>query len=160
MSKEKRIEQPSISQESGRFAEQSVEKSLDGAKLEKFSQSKEQPENDNISPTVNLDDGETSSNAQANIASVIHQKIENVLAEGMEDVYLSLDAGTQKVFKTKGEDVSVKITNLLLQAKIKVKEITKLILEWLRLIPRVNKHYLEQEAKIKTEKILKINQPK
>ena len=160
MPKEKSIEQPLISPESGRFAEQSAEKSLDGPKLERFSQSNEKPENDNISPTLNLDDGVSSSNTQANAVSVIHKKIENVLAEGMDDVYLSLDAGTQRVFKTKGEEVSVKITNLLLQAKIRVKEITKLILEWLRLIPRVNKHYLEQEAKIKTEKILKINQPK
>jgi len=160
MSKEKRIEQPLVNSESNSLPEQSVEKSADGAKLEKSFQNKNRPQEDNFSPTLPLNDGGNYQTTQDNTAAVIHKKIENVLAEGMDNVYLSLDAGTQRTFKTKGEEVSVKITNLLLQAKIKVKEITKLILEWLRLIPKVNKHYLEQEAKIKTEKILKINQPK
>jgi hypothetical protein len=78
----------------------------------------------------------------------------------MENAFLSLDAGLQRVFKLKGEETSNKITILLMQTKIKVSTITKLILEWLRIIPKINKHYLEQEAKIKTDNILKIKQQK
>jgi hypothetical protein len=37
---------------------------------------------------------------------------------------------------------------------IKAKEVLKLIVIWLRFIPHVNKYFLEQESKIKTDKIL------
>jgi len=33
--------------------------------------------------------------------------------------------------------------------------IMELVYEWLRMIPKVNKFFLEQEAKIKTDKLLK-----
>jgi len=33
--------------------------------------------------------------------------------------------------------------------------IMELVLEWLRMIPKVNKYFLEQEAKIKTDRIVK-----
>ena len=39
---------------------------------------------------------------------------------------------------------------------IQMKKILKLIREWLLIIPGVNKFFLEQEAKIKAEKIQQI----
>ena len=43
--------------------------------------------------------------------------------------------------------------------KVKVKEIVKLIIEWLKIIPGASRYFLEQEAKIKTDKILKLKKP-
>ena len=33
--------------------------------------------------------------------------------------------------------------------------VMELVYEWLRMIPKINKYFLEQEAKIKTDKIVK-----
>lgn len=59
-------------------------------------------------------------------------------------------------FRVKGEETTKKINELLGQTKIKVKKIINLIKAWLKIIPGVNKFFLEQETKLKTDKILKI----
>jgi len=84
----------------------------------------------------------------------IEKDIEGILAKGLDNVFLSMDAGTQQEFKKKGEETSQAIVVLLQKAKLKVKKIINLIVSWLKIIPRVNKYYIEQEAKIKTEEIL------
>ncbi len=84
------------------------------------------------------------------------KQIENVLSDGLEDVYFSMDKRQQRVFKETGEKVAEQIYVLLHDAKIKVKKIFELILNWLRLIPEVNKWFVLQEAKLRTDKILKI----
>jgi hypothetical protein len=43
-------------------------------------------------------------------------------------------------------------------AKFKVKAIVDLIKKWLAIIPGVNKFFLEQEAKIKTDQIIALKQ--
>ncbi len=82
------------------------------------------------------------------------KNIEGILAKGLDTVFLSMDAGTQQEFKKKGEEVSKEIVVLLQKAKLRVKKIINLIAGWLKIIPKANKYYIEQEAKIKTEEIL------
>ncbi len=84
----------------------------------------------------------------------VEKDIEGILAKGLDNVFLSMDASTQLEFKKKGEKTSQAIVVLLQKAKLKVKKIINLIVSWLKIIPRVNKYYIEQEAKIKTEEIL------
>ena len=84
----------------------------------------------------------------------VEKDIEGILAKGLDNVFLSMDAGTQQEFKKKGEETSQAIVVLLQKAKLKVKKIINLIVSWLKIIPRVNKYYIEQEAKVKTEEIL------
>ena len=84
----------------------------------------------------------------------IEKNIEGILAKGLDNVFLSMDAGTQQEFKKKGEKTSQAIVVLLKKTKLKVKKIINLIVSWLKIIPKVNKYYIEQEAKIKTEEIL------
>jgi hypothetical protein len=81
------------------------------------------------------------------------KKVEEILSKDMEKVFLSLDSGTQIKFKQKGEETARKITELLKTGKAKLKKIVSLIVEWLRIIPQVNKYFLEQEAKIKADEI-------
>ncbi|MFA6307680.1 MAG: hypothetical protein WCS88_03220 [Patescibacteria group bacterium] len=159
MVQDPKIEQINISPEQANSSEQSPEKILDSTKIEQSTEflSKEKLDDDQIAAQVAIVN-DKAQKVQPATSEIIHKKVENILSDGMDIVFLSLDAGTQRIFKLKGEEVSTKITILLLEAKIKVGEITKLILEWLRIIPKVNKYYLEQEAKIKTDKILKINQ--
>lgn len=81
-------------------------------------------------------------------------RIESVLEEDLIDLYAQLPSDKQAEFKRVGEDTARKIDILLAQAKVQVKKILKLITQWLRIIPGVNTYFLEQEAKIKTDKLL------
>ncbi|MGI6347893.1 MAG: hypothetical protein ACOXZ1_01725 [Patescibacteria group bacterium] len=84
------------------------------------------------------------------------KKIDKILAEGLEDVFLGMTPKQQKKFKTEGEKTVKKINVLLRDAKVKIKKIVDLIRRWLRNIPKVNKHFLEQEAKIKADRIVNL----
>ncbi len=88
--------------------------------------------------------------------SVLHQKIEAILEEDLEEVYFSMNERQQEIFKKKGEETTTKIIKLIKEEKSTFKKIFKLILSWLRFIPGVNKFFIEQESKIKTDRILSI----
>lgn len=83
-------------------------------------------------------------------------KVEKILAEGLEEDYKKLPPIVQQEFKLKGEQTASKIGELLKTTKVKIKSIFRLILEWLSLLPNVNRFFLEQEAKIKTDHILNL----
>lgn len=84
------------------------------------------------------------------------KKIESILEEDLADVYLSMNEKDRLKFKQKGDETTGKIKELLARAHVKAKEIVNLLIDWLKLIPGVNRFFLEQEAKIKADKILAI----
>lgn len=84
------------------------------------------------------------------------RKIETILEEDLADVFRSMKPAEQARFKQKGEETAGKIKELLARAHVKAKEIVNLLIDWLKLIPGVNRFFLEQEAKIKADKILAI----
>jgi hypothetical protein len=83
-----------------------------------------------------------------------------ILSDGLNDVFLSMTPKQQKKFQEEGIKTVNKINKLLSQTKIKMKRIIDLIRRWLKNIPKVNKYFLEQEAKIKTDKILNLKNDK
>ncbi len=88
------------------------------------------------------------------------KKIEEVLADDLEEMYLKMSPEKRQEFKTRGEQTAKEINNLLNQTKVKVKRIIDLIKKWLSMLPGVNKFFLEQEAKIKTDKIMALKNNK
>lgn len=88
------------------------------------------------------------------------KQIDMILSDGLNDVFLSMTPKQQKKFQEEGIKTVNKINKLLSQTKIKVKRIIDLIRRWLKNIPKVNKYFLEQEAKIKTDKILNLKNDK
>ncbi len=82
--------------------------------------------------------------------------IDSILSEGLNEVFLKMNPAEQAVFKKTGEETVVKISKLLMETKVKVNKIVDLIRKWLKLIPGVNKFFLEQEVKIKADKIMRI----
>ncbi len=84
------------------------------------------------------------------------KEIDDVLAFGLNDIFLSLSPEKQEEFKQKGEETVAKINNLLDKAKVNLGKIVILIKKWLAIIPGVNRFFLEQEAKIKADKIIKL----
>lgn len=83
-------------------------------------------------------------------------RIEKIMEEGLGDAYSRLSPVAKQEFKIKGEETANKIRELLDNAKVKTKNIFRLIWEWLKMLPGINHFFLEQEAKIKTDKILSL----
>lgn len=84
------------------------------------------------------------------------EQIEKILSEGLEDTYLQMPPQAQAEFRAKGEETTRKINLLLGQAKVKIRKIVELIRDWLKIIPGVNRFFLEQEAKIKADRVIKL----
>jgi len=86
----------------------------------------------------------------------LHQNIEAVLEEGLGDLYFSLSPEKQQVFKAQGEQTAKKIIVLMETAKITFRKVFNLIKKWLKIIPGLNRFFVEQEAKIKADRIIEI----
>ncbi|MFA6428075.1 MAG: hypothetical protein WCW02_00825 [Candidatus Buchananbacteria bacterium] len=82
--------------------------------------------------------------------------IEDILEEDLNEVYFALPPQEQIIFKQEGEKAARKIFDLLKGVTIKVREVIRAIAGWLKVIPGINRFFLEQEVKIKTAKILKL----
>ncbi len=83
-------------------------------------------------------------------------RIERVMEEDIVDAFKEMTPVQQQEFKIKGEETAWQIRQILKKTKFKLKEIFKLLFEWLRLLPGVNKFFIEQEAKIKADKIFSL----
>jgi len=81
------------------------------------------------------------------------EEVEDILEEDLAAVYKELDVTTKKTFKVQGEETAKQIVVTIHKVKHHTKKIIKLISKWLRIIPGINKFFVEQEAKIKTDKI-------
>ncbi|OGY47462.1 MAG: hypothetical protein A3J65_03200 [Candidatus Buchananbacteria bacterium RIFCSPHIGHO2_02_FULL_45_11b] len=88
------------------------------------------------------------------------KKIESILEEDLQDAYFSLDMDLQQKFKAEGEKTAAKIERLLNETKVKTSKVLKLILDWLKMIPGINRFFLNQEAKIKTDRLIKMKPDK
>lgn len=83
--------------------------------------------------------------------------IEKIMEEGIADAYQELTAIQKQQFKIKGEETARAIKKLLKETKVKVKKVFELLFEWLKLLPGINRFFLMQEAKIKTDKIIALH---
>lgn len=83
-----------------------------------------------------------------------YKKIEGILEEGLGEAYQRMNPVDQHEFRIKGEETAIEIMKIISLPKIKIKKIIALIISWLKIIPGVNRFFLEKEAKIKAEKIL------
>ena len=83
--------------------------------------------------------------------------IERILEEDLSEIYFKLPATDQASFRLKGEETARQINTLLSATTIKLKQIIDAIRGWLQLIPGVSKFFLDQEAKIKADRLLKLH---
>ncbi len=87
---------------------------------------------------------------------VLTQEIEDVLAEDLGDIYKNLPPEKQKKFKEEGEKTATRIKQMIETGKLHGRKLVQLIIHWLKLIPGVNTFFLEQESKIKADKLIEI----
>ncbi|MFA6908758.1 MAG: hypothetical protein WC289_02620 [Patescibacteria group bacterium] len=92
--------------------------------------------------------------------SAIVREIESILSDGLQEIYMELPPEKQELFRRQGEETASKIVVLLQQVKVQVGKVVMLIRDWLKIIPGVNKFFLEQEAKIKTDQLLALRKSK
>lgn len=83
-------------------------------------------------------------------------KIEKVLEENIGEAYQLLSPSGKQAFKIKGEKTTATVKEMIQSGHAKARKIFSLLLEWLRMLPGVNRFFLEQEAKIKTDKLMKL----
>lgn len=84
------------------------------------------------------------------------EEIDKILSDGLGEVFLSLPPQKQLEFQKGGEETVKKINELFSKAKVTLKKVVDLIKRWLKIIPGLNNFFLEQEAKIKADRIIKL----
>lgn len=84
------------------------------------------------------------------------KQIEKVLEKDLAEIYLNLSPDKQEEFRARGEETAREINKLLQKTRVKAREVIDLIKKWLSVIPGINKYFLEQEAKIKADEILRL----
>jgi hypothetical protein len=89
-------------------------------------------------------------------ADAVQKRVEQVLEEGLGDIYQKLDPATQAKFRHEGEVTAQRVTELLKQAAVKVVEVLRVIRRWLAMLPGVSDLFIESQAKLKAEKLMKL----
>jgi len=87
-------------------------------------------------------------------------EIEKILEEGLTEEYEKLSPIAKQEFRLKGEQTAFKVRELMKSTRVKARKILKLIFDWLRILPGVNRFFLEQEAKIKADRIFQLKEEK
>lgn len=84
-------------------------------------------------------------------------KVETILSEDLVETYRDMPLDLQVKFKNEGERIAQVIWQMIKSAKVQAKKIFQMIINWLKMIPGVNRYFLEQESKIKTDRILALS---
>ena len=91
-----------------------------------------------------------------------YQEVEKILESGLEGMFIKLPPAKKQEFKIQGEQAAKQITQLLNTTSLKIIEFSrrvfKLIISWLKIIPGVNKFFIEQEAKLKADQIVALKE--
>ncbi len=83
-------------------------------------------------------------------------EIEGIMASGLDDVYMTLPPEQRQKFRILGEQTAININQLVQSGKANWRKIKDLLMNWLRLIPGVDKYFLEKEAKLKADRLMKL----
>ena len=119
---------------------------------------KEVSANEKLSQSVNatLPNNANAPVKTAVIKTATRKSIESILSEDMKELFQNMDAAHKAEFKKQAEETASALEILIATAKATARKVVKLISNWLKLIPGVNQFFLEQEAKIKTDKLMEL----
>lgn len=83
-------------------------------------------------------------------------ELEKILEDGLGDYVAAMPEEARTRFLYKGQETATAISLMVRALKVHAKKVVELIRNWLLTIPGVNKFFLEQEAKIKTDRVLEL----
>jgi hypothetical protein len=87
-------------------------------------------------------------------------EVEKILEDGLDEFYASLPEDVKPVFKRRGEEAAIEIGSMVRSLRANAKRLISIITGWLKTIPGVNRYFLEQEAKIKADRIMALIEEK
>ena len=138
------------------------EKTTEALEQEKLALEKER---EAVKKEIEADKEDLGTVASAAVAAATQDKKNPVmggggggLEDGLDPYFLKMTPAEKAEFKKVGEETAGKVMTLLKETKVKVVKILELIANWLKMIPGVNKYFLEQESKIKTDTLLKMKE--
>ncbi len=104
---------------------------------------------------------QVSDDAQAAIQSAVAKDpvtlgVEKILEDGLGEYVSAMPEEARVRFLYKGQETAEQVSGMVKTLKVHAKKVVELIRAWLLTIPGVNKFFLEQEAKIKTDKVLEL----
>ncbi len=85
-------------------------------------------------------------------------ELEKILEDGLGEYVSSMPEEARTRFLYKGQETAQRLAVMVQGVKIQAKKVVELIRDWLLTIPGVNKFFLEQEAKIKTDRVLEFDE--
>lgn len=110
--------------------------------------------------TVAVSDGSQAGGASSSVAArpkdEITVQLEKILEDGLGEYVAAMPEEARTRFLYKGQETAGKLSVMVHGVKIQAKKVIELIRDWLLTIPGVNKFFLEQEAKIKTDRVLEL----
>jgi hypothetical protein len=154
-----------------KLAKEEIQKEKKEKQEKKSETKKEKKEKEPSSAEATAGEGKTEKieNTQTSTAPVVvsvgapsaddekkKKEIEKILEKDLEEIYFSLPPEKRAEFKQQGEETRDKINELLKKTIVRLQDVIKLILKWLSIVPGVNRFFLEQEAKIKADEIIKM----
>lgn len=83
-------------------------------------------------------------------------EVEKILEDGLGDYVEAMSEETRTRFLAKGREVSTQIADMVRKLKVELHRAIVLIRDWLLTIPSVNRYFMEQEVKIKTDRIIEL----
>lgn len=98
-----------------------------------------------------------SSVSEAPKKDALRMQVERALEDKLWEIYLSLPKESRQRFKEGGEICATELRRLAERPKVRPRNVLALIKRWLKLIPVVNKWFLWQEAKVKTDKFMRLH---
>ncbi|MBP9762969.1 hypothetical protein KBD34_05145 [Patescibacteria group bacterium] len=84
----------------------------------------------------------------------VAEDVDTILKDGLEEAVAAMPEDAKQRFWQKGKEIGALVADMVRHYKVEVKRVLHLLKEWLISIPGVNRFFLEQEAKIKTDRIL------
>lgn len=157
LEQEKSVQIPKVEKSASQVEKETVVERLDfvlNKKAEELSASEEKTDGEILGVA------HSGSNQLGDQFSVRQKKIEKIMEDGLADIYKSLSPAKKIEFKTVGEKTAYQVNVLLGETKVRIKKVIELIINWLKIIPGVNAFFLEKEAKIKVEEMIKLKNEK
>jgi hypothetical protein len=83
-------------------------------------------------------------------------EVERILEEGLGDYVPDMPEEARQRFLKKGGEVAAQLSIAVRTLNVQVAIVVELIKEWLMTIPGVNRYFIEQESKIKTDLLVQL----
>lgn len=84
-------------------------------------------------------------------------EVEGKLADGLWDAYKSMSPGVRAKFKAEGERIAHVAREGVASGKIAAESLLTMIIDWLKMIPHVDRWFLMQDAKLKTDALIRMS---